>query len=222
MTGDSAAAPRLHIAFHLDVVCPWCWIGTRNLRRAIQDLHKLLPTVAIRLAWHAESLLPQIPDQGVDFKAFYLARLGSAEAVAARRAQVNALARTVGLQIDFDAITTFPNSRGACELINSAQALLTTDQMFELVESIYAAFFVQNLNIGRPDVLHQLAQAAGVPTDLAPWSAPLHPAHAPANGVPHFVFNSQQALTGTVPATDLLQAMARAVAATPRRVASGS
>lgn len=205
----------MDIDFYLDVICPWCWIGARNLRTAMQELQDIHPAVAVRLAWHAEPLQPQIPDEGIDFQAFYLARLGSRQAVHARRAQVNAVARSVGLHIDFDSINTFPNSRLACALINHAQASLPIDRVFELVESIFAAFFVQGRNIGQPEVLKPLALAAGVNWDTACLTAPQPRGVLCASGVPHFVFSSQQALTGAVPATDLLHAMTRAVVAAP-------
>ena len=217
MFADNAAAPRLDIDFYLDFVCPWCWIGARNLRAAMRELQSRQPAVAPRLTWRAAPLQPQIPDAGVPFQAFYLARLGSQHAVHARRAQVNTVAKSVGLQIDFDAIDTFPNSRLACALADFAQASLPTDRMFDLVESIYTAFFEQGQNIGQPDVLKPLALAAGVPWDPARLSAQPLGDHAPGGGVPHVVFNGQQALSGAVPATELLQAMARALAAAPRQ-----
>lgn len=219
MSAESAVASRLHIDFCLDVVCPWCWIGVRNLRTAMREMQCRQPALTPQVVWHAAPLLPQTPDQGVDFQAFYLARLGSAQAAAARRAQVNAVAKSVGLQIDFDAIDTFPNSRLACALINSAQTSLTTERMFELVESLYAAFFVHNLNIGQPDVLKPLALAAGLPWAPERLAVQPHGGHPPAGGVPHVEFNGQQALTGAVPAADLLQAMVRATAVAPRQTA---
>ncbi len=192
----------------------------RSLRMAVHELQHGQPPQTTRLTWRAAPLLPQIPDQGVDFQAFYLARLGSAHAVSARRAQVNAVAKSVGLQIDFDAIDTFPNSRLACALINSAQTLLTVERMFALVESIYAAFFVQNLNIGLPDVLKPLAQAAGVPWEPERFATRPHGGHPPAGGVPHFEFNGQQALTGAVSTSELLHGMRAAVVAIPRPAAN--
>ena len=213
MSADNTAAPRLNIDFYLDVICPWCWIGLRNLRTALQELRRQQPELELRLTWHADTLLPHIPDEGVDFQAFYLARRGdSRHAVVARRAQINAVAQSVGLQIDFDAIQIFPNSRLVCALINLAQTSLTPDGMFDLVESLFDAHFVQCRNIGQPEVVQSLALAAGLPWDAAHLAAQPPGRRPPAGGVPHVKFNREQVLTGAVPAADLLQAMTQAVA----------
>ena len=217
MSAENSATPRLDIDFYLDIVCPWCWIGVRNLRAALQELRHQQPELEFRLTWHADTLLPQIPAEGVDFQAFYLARLGSRQAVTARRAQVNAVARSVGLQIDFDAIQIFPNSRLVCALINLAQTSLTPDGMFDLVESLFDAHFVQCRNIGQPEVVQSLALAAGLPWDAAHLAAQPPGRRPPAGGVPHVEFNREQVLTGAVPAADLLQAMTQAVATAPRQ-----
>ncbi len=218
MSADNTAAPRLNIDFYLDVICPWCWIGLRNLRTALQELRRQQPELELRLTWHADTLLPHIPDEGVDFQAFYLARRGdSRHAVVARRAQINAVAQSVGLQIDFDAIQIFPNSRLVCALINLAQTSLTPDGMFDLVESLFDAHFVQCRNIGQPEVVQSLALAAGLPWDAAHLAAQPPGRRPPAGGVPHVEFNREQVLTGAVPAADLLQAMTQAVATAPRQ-----
>ena len=54
---------------------------------ATQLLQTEHPGVQLQMVWHAAALLPQIPDEGVAYQAFYEARLGSAQAVAARRAE---------------------------------------------------------------------------------------------------------------------------------------
>ncbi|MDO5626457.1 MAG: DsbA family protein [Pseudomonadota bacterium] len=171
----STTAPRLHIDFHLDVVCPWCWIGLRHLWAALKMLRARHPDLDVPLRWHATPLLPHIPDEGVPFQAFYEARLGSRQAVNARRAQINAAARSAGLRIEFDAIGVFPNTRLPCALIDAAQAPLSTERMFALVESIYEAFFLQGHNIGQPEVLVPLARAAGLAWPPARDAAPAWP-----------------------------------------------
>ncbi|MDO5290078.1 MAG: DsbA family oxidoreductase [Pseudomonadota bacterium] len=211
MTAEHTAT-RLSVDVYLDLICPWCWIGLRSLRTAIQALQRHSPDLAVQLVWHAAPLQPQIPDEGVDFQAFYLARLGSPAAVQARRAQVNAVAQSVGLRIDFEAMTTFAQSRLACALVEQAQTRLSIEQMFALLESLYAAYFSQGQNIGRPEVLQRLAQAAGVPWDAARMAAQPAGAHSPSGGVPLFVFNHRQAVSGAAPAAELLQAMAQAAA----------
>lgn len=203
----------LRVDYHLDLICPWCWIGLRHLRSAWDALRAEQPGARLQMVWHADTLLPHIPAQGTPYQAFYEARLGSAQAVAARRAQVRAAAAAAGLQLQFEAITVFPNTRLVCALVNFAQNQLAGDAMFAFVESVYAAYFMQGRDIGSLAVLQSLAEAAGLAWDHASTQQP-----APvqglgsAGGVPHYVFNQQWQVTGAVPAADLLSLMQHALA----------
>ena len=49
-----------------DVICPWCYIGKRQLERALDILekHRLRFTVA----WHPFQLNPDMPAEGVDLR----------------------------------------------------------------------------------------------------------------------------------------------------------
>ena len=199
------AVAELHVEFALDLVCPWCWIGLRNLLAA----RAALPTTALSIAWHASPLLPHIPAEGVPYQAFYEARLGGAATVQARRAQVRAAAEAAGLSLNHAAIQVFPNTQLVCALVNHAQAQLDTEAMIAFVESIFSAYFQQGRNIGSLPELQALAQAAGLSAEPAQWEAaqqrsPLQP----AGGVPHMVFNQRVPVTGAVPVAELLRAMA--------------
>ncbi|MEM5297158.1 hypothetical protein VSR82_22850 [Burkholderia sp. JPY481] len=46
------------------------------------------PNVGVSVQWRSHQLLPGIPVEGLPYQAFYRDRLGSAQAVAARRAEV--------------------------------------------------------------------------------------------------------------------------------------
>jgi predicted DsbA family dithiol-disulfide isomerase len=200
----------LRLDFHLDLICPWCWIGLRHLRTAWSALRAQRPAQRLALHWHAQPLLPDIPPQGVPYQAFYLARLGSAQAVAARRAQVQAMANAAGLQIAFERIQTFPNTRLACALVGLAQEQQGSEAMFALVEAIFEAYFVQGRDIGSATVLLELAEAAGLMVDAAQWQGgPSQAMASSPGGVPHLVIAGQWAVTGARPAAELLPALLR-------------
>ncbi|HEX6828884.1 MAG TPA: DsbA family protein [Burkholderiales bacterium] len=71
-----------------DLICPWCLIGRRHLAQAIRQFQGAQPDVTVVALWRSHPLLPATPAGGIPYDAFYLQRLGSREAVAARRAQV--------------------------------------------------------------------------------------------------------------------------------------
>lgn len=208
MTKAFAPTRTMHIDFHLDLICPWCWIGLRHLRAAWNTMRAQRPDLPMALRWRANSLLPHIPQQGVPYQTFYVARLGSKEAVAARRAQIQAVAQSVNLTLNFGAIPTFPNTRLVCTVVHLAQEQLATDAMFGFVESLFSAFFVQGRDIGSVDTLRSLAHAAGLDWDAARLGAePLLRWEGSVGGVPHVVIDDQWSLTGARPAAELLQLM---------------
>lgn len=214
---DTLSAPAtptpLRVDFSLDLICPWCWIGLRNLLAARDALQMQAPAQTISIHWHAETLLPQIPAEGVPYQAFYEARLGGAAAVEARRAQVRAAAQAAGLTLNHAAIKTFPNTRLVCALVNYAQQHLSGAAMIAFVESIFSAYFVQGRDLGSVAELQTLAQAADLPWEPATFDVQHYQSQqAHAGGVPHLVFDQQLPVTGAVPPADLLRAMAHVLA----------
>lgn len=209
-----ASSQTLRVDFYLDLICPWCWIGLRNLRSAWASLRQQHAGLALETVWHANALLPQIPAQGIPYQAFYEARLGGQRAVAMRRAQIRAVAESVDLSLNFESIATFPNSSLACALVNAAQSRLMPEAMYQLVESIYCAFFSQGQDIGSAQTLQALAQASGFSWDARASSALQSSMGAdPAEGVPYLVFDGQWPVTGAVPASELVRVMQQAVVA---------
>lgn len=207
----STSSQTLRVDFYLDLICPWCWIGLRNLRSAWASFRQQHPGLALETIWHANALLPQIPAQGIPYQAFYEARLGGQRAVAMRRAQICAAAELVDLSLNFESIETFPNSALACALVNAAQSNLVPQAMYQLVESIYRAFFSQGQDIGSTQTLQALAQASGFNWDARAPQSSMGAEHA--GGVPHLVFNAQWPVTGAVPASELVRIMKQAVVA---------
>lgn len=208
----NAASRTMRIDFHLDLICPWCWIGMRQLLAACKVLRADQPDLSIDLHWHAATLLPYIPPEGVPYQSFYEQRLGSADAVKARRAQVQTAASTVGLVLNFDAIQVFPNTRLVCALVNLAQQQLGAEAMFALVESIFAAYFLRGQDIGSPQALVELATAAGLALDVNSLHAQPQPGgQGNHSGVPHIVIDRRWSSTGATPAVELLALMAKSL-----------
>jgi predicted DsbA family dithiol-disulfide isomerase len=212
----SGGENRLAIAVHFDLICPWCFIGKRQLEAARLRFAQSSPDVAVETRWDPVQLLPQLPESGVPFAEFYEQRLGSPEAVQQRRAQVARAARGAGLEIDFDAIRRVPNTARAHTLLRRV-ALLRRPELYEaLLERLFSAYFQRGEDIGDAGVLQALAIEEGVPpafVDEAPGAAAPAPAETAIVGVPYFNFNEGISLSGAQEASVLLTAMNLAVRA---------
>lgn len=207
----------LRINVFFDFICPWCLIGKRQLERALTQLRASHPQVEVELAWHGVQLLPDLPAQGVPFVEFYRQRLGSAEAVQKRQAQVRQTAQSVDLSIDFSGISTMPNTADAHRLLERAAELGNVAQRDALLERLFAAYFHRGEDIGNSATLLSIAESCGYPRSaladcLEGARAPYNDGGMSARGVPYFIFNRRQALSGAQPAEVLLQAMQQALA----------
>ncbi len=195
-----------------DLVCPWCWIGKHNLAQALERLHQTDPSLQVEVAWHSVQLIPQTPPQGWLFDAFYEKRLGSREAVLARRAQVADAARYAGAPIDYALITVFPNTAAAHRLLAAGKAQLAPAAFDALLTRLFEGYFTRGENLGDADVLAAIAAAQGV--DPAGPAAQDEPdMEAASQGVPFFVFNRAWVLSGAQPADVLWRAMRQAASA---------
>ncbi|MFD1556881.1 DsbA family oxidoreductase [Paraburkholderia silviterrae] len=211
MNTPLSPARELRVEFYFDFVCPWCLIGKRNLEAAIAELKAREPRVNVQIVWRPVELLPHTPLGGVPYEAFYLARLGSAQAVAQRRAQVRQAARSAGVELAFERIRVFPNTAAAHELVARATHVASErcgGQQAELIERLFTAYFCEGEDIGDAVTLARIARAHGI-GDAAP--APrMDGASVRVEGVPYFVFGGRYAVSGAQPPHVLLDAMLRA------------
>ncbi|QSX77521.1 DsbA family oxidoreductase [Agrilutibacter solisilvae] len=211
-----SGANGLTVAVHFDLICPWCFIGKRQLELARERFGQKYPEVTLETTWHPVQLLPGVPEQGLPFAEFYERRLGSPEAVAQRRRQIMQAARAVDLPLELAAIGRLPNTSRAHQLLRRVAA--HDKPLYEdVLERLFVAYFQQGQDIGDARTLQALAMEVGVPMDrpgAAPGdeAGPLHGSTVP--GVPHFVFNDRLSLAGAQDASLLLLAMRKAAQGT--------
>ncbi|MGL6244139.1 DsbA family oxidoreductase [Pseudomonas sp.] len=203
---------RLRIDVFFDFICPWCLIGKRQLEHAQVQFRSRHPQVQITTAWHGVQLLPQLPLEGEPFADFYRKRLGNADAVALRQAQVQQAAAAVGLVLDLGRIETMPNTADAHRLFERVSALGNAVQREMLLERLFAAYFRKGENLGCRETLLAIARSCGVDTDrvldcLKGDATPFDGARGAPGGVPSFQFDRRMTVIGAQPAQALLGAM---------------
>lgn len=212
---------KLDLTVYLDFICPWCLIGKRHLKLALDQFGTAHPDVAIAVDWRSHPLLPDTPAAGIPYQAFYEKRLGGKAAVAARREQVRQAARAAGLELAFEHIELLPNTLAAHRLIACATRLGNPQQLDTLIDRIFTAYFQAGRDIGDIAVLLDIAAAAGYAADdirrglaaaerYRPESRTADRGHE-VSGVPFFVFNDRLAISGAHPPASLLAAMAQAL-----------
>jgi predicted DsbA family dithiol-disulfide isomerase len=214
---------RLRIDVFFDFICPWCLIGKRQLEHAQVQFRRRHPDVQITTAWHGVQLLPQLPAEGEPFADFYRKRLGNADAMTMRQAQVQEAARAVGLAIDLSRIETMPNTADTHRMFERASELSNAAQREMLLERLFAAYFQRRENLGCRETLLAIARSCGIDPDtvadcLKGDATPFDGNPGATSGVPSFQFDRRMTVIGAQPAQALLGAMNEALKSAEREL----
>ena len=210
----SDSAPALQIDVVSDVVCPWCFVGKRQLEEAIDRYREAHPGIEFSIRWHPFQLNPDLPREGVS-RSDYLRRKFGSDDTDALYERVRRAAAVVDLTLDMAGIARQPNTLAAHSLMESAAAEGCQDA---LAEALFGAYFQQGRDLTDADVLRDIARAAGLP-DLAieraltdgalleaAADADRRAREAGIGGVPCFIINRRTAVSGAQGAPALLEA----------------
>ena len=146
-----------------DVVCPWCYVGKRQLEQAIelwQRDNPALPPPSLR--WRPFQLNPDMPASGLP-RATYLQRKFGSPDGGGRYERVLAAAREVGLDLRLDAIETQPNTLKPHGLIELA---LDEGKQTPLVDALFRAYFIEGRDLSDDATLRGIASDAGLADGL--------------------------------------------------------
>lgn len=140
-----------------DFICPWCWIGHAHLRRALAS-----SALAVRLRYRPYELNPTMPRTGMDRRDYRSAKFGSWAHSQALDADVAQAGRAAGLDFHHERIARTPNTRLAHRLMLWAQTQGDEAAAQQLYGRVFEAYFAEGQDIGQPEVLQRLAEAAGL------------------------------------------------------------
>jgi len=187
-----------------DPVCPWCYIGKANLDRALAR-H---PDHPFEIEWHPFQLNPDMPEGGMDRKAYLEAKFGQQGGTSGYGEWIRPAAKEAGLEIDLDGIKVTPNTIDAHRLIHWAGL---EGRQTAVVSALFKAYFVEGRDIGDRAVLLDIADACGLDramverlfqTEADAEDIRARDAHARARGVtgvPTFVVANQYVVVGAQP-----------------------
>jgi len=138
-----------------DVVCPWCVIGFRNLKKA---MHELQTELNFEISWKPYELHPEIPSEGYDKKLYMQQKFGSSSGRAPYN-EITKIGESVGFEFNFSKTERIPNTFMAHRLLWKAEQC---DLQTELSEALFEAYFTDGLNIGSKQILAQISKSVGM------------------------------------------------------------
>ena len=210
-----------------DVICPWCYIGKRQLERALAML--AAEGLHFSIHWNPFQLNPDMPTEGRDRAAYRAMKFGSAEKAAALDRRIVEAAAGVDLAFRTDLMTRTPNTIKAHRLIWFAGQKGVQDAA---MERVFQAYFTQGADVGDTDVLADCAADVGL--DRAEVVAFLNGTladkemragdqaarEAGINGVPSFFLDGYGLFSGAMPAESIADALRRGHRALTERAAA--
>jgi predicted DsbA family dithiol-disulfide isomerase len=192
---------RLTIEVVFDLVCPWCFLGIRRLRRTL----RARPDILAEIQWRPFLLNPDIAREGVPRQDYLVRKFGGEERAKRLHGTIAELGRAEGVPFRFERIRRVPASLDAHRLVRLAAREGLADAM---VDALFEAYFGEGADIGNYETLTAVGAALG----LDPCAVRRHLAtgaeadqvHADnlrahrlgINGVPCFVVAGRNAIAG--------------------------
>ncbi|KAL6994110.1 hypothetical protein U1Q18_012215 [Sarracenia purpurea var. burkii] len=206
--GNNTNKKLIRIDVSSDSVCPWCFVGKRNLDKAIASSKDRYD---FEIRWHPYFLNRSAPKEGIGKKEFYQSKFGSrSEQIFARMTEVF---RGLGLNYDTSGLTG--NTLDSHRLIYFAgqQGL---DKQHDLIEDLFLGYFTQGKYIGDREFLVECARKVGVEgaaefledpnNGLKEVNEEVEKYSGSITGVPHYVINGKLKISGGQPPETFLSA----------------
>lgn len=154
----TAAQKVVNLVVIGDLICPWCYIGEKEMERAI-DAVKDLP-LTIKVEHRPYQLQPSLPeDQAIVKREWYLNRFGK-DKFAMFEQMVTTRGSQLGLNISYDG--TITQTIRAHRLSLKALKVGGQERQEAFLNAVHKAYFEQGKNLGDFEVLSELAEASGL------------------------------------------------------------
>lgn len=147
-------AQKIQVDIISDVVCPWCFIGYRQLEKALE-----LAGLEGDIRWHPFELNPQMVPEGEDIAEHVERKYGATpEQSAANRHQMRSIAEPLGIDFSHRSRRIW-NTFEAHQLLHWAQ---DSGRQTELKLKLFEAYFTHGENVSDEEILLNAVEAAGL------------------------------------------------------------
>jgi predicted DsbA family dithiol-disulfide isomerase len=148
-----------------DVVCPWCYLGTRRFEEAVERF-RAKGGGEVEVVHRAFELDPTVPAEGMDLAGYLARKFGSADRMAQMHDRLDHAGADVDVHFRWEGkrrVNTFDAHR------LTAWALDTAGPQVQqaLHQGLFRAYFTDNLDLADHGVLSTLAAEVGLDADLA-------------------------------------------------------
>ncbi len=145
--------PHLKIDIVSDVVCPWCYIGYKQLEKALDLLQEHL---ALEIEWHPFELNPGMPHEGEDINDHIARKYGAQpEQMNTTRRHMMALAEGLGIELNYSPGRRIYNTFDAHRILHWAREQ-SCQTSFSL--ALFHQYFSLGRNPSEPEVLLDVAR----------------------------------------------------------------
>lgn len=192
-----------------DYTCPWCYVGWARLEKALEALPE---GREVEVTWRPFEIHPEVPAEGMPVEDLPY----PPEVWARMQEALRSAAAGEGLEV-----------ANRPKVANTHRALVASawvqaerpDAFPRFHEGLFLAYFAEGRDLGAPDVVDDVATAAGVDAevmnraiDSGRWEESLTRTSMEARqmgitGTPTFVFDRSLAASGAQPAAVLLEAI---------------
>ena len=195
-----------------DTICGWCYIGKKRLDDALQRLD-LPNSIVTHLPFQ---LNPQMPSTGMNRLEYVKTKFGSIENAKPMYENMIMQGEQEDLEIKLDKIKVTPNTVKSHLLIDLSRE---QNKEHEVVNELFHFYFTKAKDIGDVEVLINLGRKYGIEEkkikdcfsseinikkinemDIAAKKMGI-------TGVPFFVFNDKNSLSGAQPVENLIEAI---------------
>lgn len=217
----------LIIDIYSDLICPWCYIGRRRLGEALKRLEFSEP---LSIVWRPFELNPNLPNSGLDRKAYRIAKFGSWERSQAMDREVTETGKALGMAFDYDRVLVTPNTLNGHRLLWWARETGSQDS---LAEALFRAYFSEGRDVGKLEVLADIAAEVGLSREQARrflesdggreevLAEEREARRRGLNSVPFFLFNAIPAFAGAQPPDVFVEAFRQVLGAKVKAHDSG-